>query len=198
MPESKDAVLEKETPTESSPEEKTSKDTTSNSSEADKTQKEEELGSGISDYDKRFKEVYRLKMEAERRVKELESQVNKPVEEVKTPDNWDEAIDYIETKLTAKQQKQEQAAKALEEKINAEITEVKKIYPEIKDNDVWDYMVNKKITNVFEAATKLKAEKFSNEENKQVSSKIGSSSKNSEGKTERTYDELRAARRGWR
>jgi predicted RNase H-like nuclease (RuvC/YqgF family) len=188
MQEGKDAVIEeKATPPVPSTEEKTSKETTPNASEGEKTQ-EEELGSGIENFDKRFKEVYREKKDLERQLAETK----KPAEtEAKAPETWDEAVDFIEKRMTSKAETEQKQMVEIEKKMVTDFTETKKIYPELDEDKVWDYMAEHKLLNVFEAVTKMKAEEHvSNEANKNVASKIGSASANTSGKTSMTYAEL--------
>jgi vacuolar-type H+-ATPase subunit I/STV1 len=184
-----DAVEEKATLPESSPEEKISNETAPDGSEPEKTP-EEELGSGIKNYDERFKQIYREKKELERKNAELASKTN-PVAELKSPETWDEAADLIETRLKTKAEKEEQEREQTYKKINADFSAAKKTFPDLDEDKVFEYMANNKILNVFEAATRMKAdEHVSNEANKKVASKVGSSSANSSGKSPLTYAEL--------
>ena len=206
MPNENDANEEKETPADSSTEEKTSEETTSTVSEDDKTQKEEELGSGIDNYDSRFKQVYKNWKEEQRQRLELEEKLASKPDEPKEeegfePKTWDEVFTKVEERLNKKQYSEEERLnkkqyseeeriKEVEKKITADIAQIKQVNPQLNEDEIWDYMVKNKITNVFEAYTKLSA-KVDNKDNKQVASKIGSSSKNTSGKGTMSYDQLR-------
>lgn len=198
MPDNNDAqVEEKETPTESSTEEKTSNEESTDGSEPAKTPAEDELGSGIKNYDQRFKDIYRDLKEAERKNKELESKINsvkepeKPKEENKTNDfnTWDEVFEAFEKRQAIKAESRDKEIKSAMGKVEADIAKVKETFGDIDENAIWDYFEKNKTMNVFEAAMFVQ-NNTSNKESKSVSSKIGSSSKNSTGKPARSWHEL--------
>jgi len=195
MPNENDATIEeKPTPPESSPEEKSSNDENLNISEDEKTQ-EDELGSGIENYDKRFKQVYSKMKKKEREIEEMQKKLEKKdtTEEQSNfiPETWEQVFETFEQRQQQKLVAQTKKEKELEAQINGQIQEVKKLYKDLNDDEIWDYMAEQGVTNVYEAATKINAKKLDNKDNKSVSGKIGSTSKNaSAGKSELSYEQI--------
>jgi len=185
---------EKDTSADSSTEKQTSNDSTTNVSEDDETQDEEELGSGIENYDNRFKQLYREKKEIEREKAELESRLenNKSAEPESedefVPNTWNEVFEKLEQRLINKQETESERLAQVEQQINSDLQEVKKLYPDIDDDDMWDFMAENKIVNVYEAAAKFLKDNPNVNENKQVSAKMGS--KNTSGKAAVTYEQI--------
>ena len=183
-----DAKLEeKVTPPESSTEEKTSKEEP-NVSEDDKTQ-EDELGSGSEKFDQRFKEVYREKKELERRLAEKET-VTKPdePEEEFEPKTWNDVLTKVESDLLKKEEAKAAKLKEVEAQVTREINDLKRVDKSIDEDKLWNFMIENKINNVYEAYTKMGH--TTTGENKSVSEKIGKGSQNSTGKSGLSYEQL--------
>lgn len=180
MPEQIDATEEKGTPPDSSPEQKTSEDEPTDGSEPAKTPEEDDLGSGIKSYDERFKAIYKEKKDLERENEELKTSQEETTAnpEPQTPDawqpkSWEEVFDKFRSQIDTEYKAEDERVAAVETQINKDLAEAKKIYPDIDDDKIWDYMAENKIINVFEAVTKFKNQPASNEPNKQVSAKVG-------------------------
>jgi predicted RNase H-like nuclease (RuvC/YqgF family) len=186
-------IEEKETPQESSTETKTtSSDDREVAKESKDSQTQEDLGS--SRFSDRFKQIYGEKKRLERENEELKAQI-KPVEAEEKDDipaTWDEAEEKLLTKFEQRQAEKIKADEAKLEKfqkqLNRELSETKKVYKDIDEDKLWDYMAQNGITNVFEAAAKMQT--VNNSGNKEVSSKIGSGSKNTTEKPQMTYEQL--------
>jgi len=192
-----DAIIEeKVTPTESSTEEKTSKEESTEGSEPAKTPAEDELGSGSSKYDERFSKIYGEKMRLEKENAELKSKeppAKEPeakVEDDFDPKTWNEVADYIEKRQVAKQKANASKVSLEMNRMNQDISKVKEKFPDVTEEQIWDYLEKNTSTNVFEAVLNIQAGSPSNKENKEISSKIGSGSKNTTGKSSMTYEEI--------
>jgi len=190
MLEKNDAIIEeKDNSSVSSNEEKTSEEAKSNIREDAKNTDDSELGSGSEKYDSRFKNVYAKLKESERRVEELESK-EPPKEEEFEPQTWKDVANYVEKNLTSRQQTEEQRKVEIITKINADIMEIKKVDSLITEDEIWECMDKNEITNPFQAYIKIKENRPLSDDKKKISSKIGSGSQNSSGKSEMTYQQL--------
>ncbi len=193
MPEPIGADEVKTTPPASPADEKNDKPEAPAGSEPAKTPENEDLGSGIKTYDERFKKVYGRMKDLERENATLKTVPKKdepPASDDWQPKTWDEVLDKAEERILTKTQKEQQKMAEVSAKIEADIAEAKKLYPDLSVDEVWDYMDKNKVLNVHEAVIKMHIDKPpSNAKNKQTAAKIGAGTagKSSKGMS---YEEL--------
>ena len=193
MPEPIGADEVKITPPAPPADEKNDKPEAPAGSEPAKTPAEEDLGSGIKTYDERFKKVYGQMKVLERENETLKNTPKKDeplASDDWQPKTWDEVLDKAEERILTKTQKEQQKMAEVSAKITADIAEAKKLYPDLSEDEVWDYMDKNKVLNVHEAVIKMHIDKPpSNAKNKQTAAKIGAGTA---GKTAKTisYAEL--------
>lgn len=186
----------KATPPSSSDENKPDNSNSLNASESDKTQDEGELGSDSQKFNERFKSVYSKMKEYERTIEELNG--NKKSISNQIPETEKEALDalygYFKQKDIEQERAKEEKLNEAIANINSQLDEIKKSYPSINKDEVWEFMEKNGITSPFEAVLKINAElekKNLNKDNKDASQKIGAGkpAKNIAGKM--TYDQLK-------
>jgi vacuolar-type H+-ATPase subunit I/STV1 len=177
---------EKETPPAPPAEQKTPENAVPPASEGAKTQEKDDSEVPFHKHP-RFQEICRQLKEAKEELQKRpeakeEGKVAKQIETV------DDLVNHVKVELKREKEMENKSIDEFFDRTSKSIAEVRKVYPKLTEDEIWDYMAEKNIQDVFRASLELTAR--NNSSSKDTSAKIGSGHKNAAGGAGMSYEQL--------